>query len=116
MLIFQHSHLSVSFGFLLRLLGIGHHHLIPFPTLSIKTLKYKKSTSDLKKSPASLDLINTEVLEFQRLCVLCVIYLELEIKEGVDHIFCCCFKKLFFASLCSFICLQAVYQLSGPED
>ena len=35
---------------------------------------------------------------------------------GVDHIFCCCFKKLFFASLCSFICLQAVYQLSGPED
>ena len=23
-------------------------------------------------------------------------------------------KKLFFASLCSFICLQAVYQLSGP--
>ena len=35
---------------------------------------------------------------------------------GVDHIFCCCFKKLFFASLCSFICQQAVYQLSGPED
>ena len=33
---------------------------------------------------------------------------------GVNHIFCCCFKKLFFASLCSFICLQAVYQLSGP--
>ena len=26
------------------------------------------------------------------------------------------FKKLVFASLCSFICLQAVYQLSGPED
>ena len=23
-------------------------------------------------------------------------------------------KKLFFASLCFFICLQAVYQLSGP--
>ena len=23
-------------------------------------------------------------------------------------------KKMFFASLCSFICLQAVYQLSGP--
>ena len=23
-------------------------------------------------------------------------------------------KKLFFASFCSFICLQAVYQLSGP--
>ena len=22
---------------------------------------------------------------------------------------------IFFASLCSFICLQAVYQLSGPE-
>ena len=26
------------------------------------------------------------------------------------------FKKNVFASLCSFICLQAVYQLSGPED
>ena len=27
------------------------------------------------------------------------------------------FPKYFvFASLCSFICLQAVYQLSGPED
>ena len=24
--------------------------------------------------------------------------------------------KTFFASLCSFICLQAVHQLSGPED
>ena len=24
-------------------------------------------------------------------------------------------KNLFFASLCSLICLQAVYQLSGPE-
>ena len=24
-------------------------------------------------------------------------------------------KKLEFASLCSVICLQAVYQLSGPE-
>ena len=23
-------------------------------------------------------------------------------------------KKIIFASLCSFICLQAVYQLSGP--
>ena len=33
---------------------------------------------------------------------------------GVDHIFCCCLKKILFASLCSFICLQAVYQLSGP--
>ena len=32
--------------------------------------------------------------------------------RGVDHFFC---KKLFFASLCSFISLQAVYQLSGPE-
>ena len=25
-------------------------------------------------------------------------------------------KNSFFASLCSFICLQAVYGLSGPED
>ena len=31
----------------------------------------------------------------------------------MDHIFCCCLKKNLFASLCSFICLQAVYQLSG---
>ena len=35
------------------------------------------------------------------------------VKGGVDHIFCCCLKKILFASLCSFICLQAVYQLSG---
>ena len=39
----------------------------------------------------------------------------LYIKGGVDHIF-CCLKKILFALLCSFICLQAVYQLSGPED
>ena len=31
----------------------------------------------------------------------------------MDHFF--CLKKFLFASLCSFICLQAVYQLSGPE-
>ena len=34
------------------------------------------------------------------------------LKGGVDHFF---FggKKIVFASLCSFICLQAVYKLSG---
>ena len=34
------------------------------------------------------------------------------VAQGVSS-----FPKYFvFASLCSFICLQAVYQLSGPED
>ena len=33
----------------------------------------------------------------------------------MDHFFFVFLKKFVFASLCSFICLQAVYQLSGPE-
>ena len=35
---------------------------------------------------------------------------------GLVYFFFCCMLKFFFASLCSFTCLQAVYQLSGPED
>ena len=34
----------------------------------------------------------------------------------VVHFFFVGILKTCFASLCSFICLQAVYQLSGPED
>ena len=36
-------------------------------------------------------------------------------QGGSGPFFFCSFKKFVFASLCSFICLQAVYQLSGPE-
>ena len=37
-------------------------------------------------------------------------------KGGGPFFFVGMLKTFFFASLCSFICLQAVYQLSGPED
>ena len=43
-------------------------------------------------------------------------YLNKPTIKGGWSIFFCWNVKNFFASLCSFICLQAVYQLSGPED